>query len=70
MRDAGFSWLAGDGTVTFPFSTRGAQTNQLGVWKYPKGGHPMHTIKKFGTGDSGFGAVTVSVAPSESRKRR
>jgi hypothetical protein len=70
MRNAGYSWLAGDGTVTFPFATHGLETNQLGIWKYPKGTHPMHAIKKIGTGDSGFGAVTVSVGPSGSLPRR
>ncbi|HEY1884050.1 MAG TPA: hypothetical protein VGG51_13525, partial [Candidatus Cybelea sp.] len=70
MRDASYSWIAGDGTVTFPFSTHGDEPNKLGIWKYPKGAHPAHTIKKFGVGGHFFGAVTVSLAPSSAQPRR
>ncbi|HEY2475881.1 MAG TPA: hypothetical protein VGI19_13920 [Candidatus Cybelea sp.] len=70
MRYASYSWLAGDGTVTFPFARHGDQTNQLGIWKYPKGKYPAHRIKKFGDGGTGFGLVTVSLAPSSLHSRR
>jgi hypothetical protein len=63
MRRVGYSWISGS-TVAVPFSVHGSQTNQLGIWKYPRGGRAMKVLKKFGTGDSGFGVVTVSVAPT------
>lgn len=69
MRSIGYSWIAGDGTVTFPFSTKGGGTPNLGIWKYPRGTHPMHTLKKIGIGDRGFGAIAVSVSPGGLRKR-
>jgi hypothetical protein len=70
MRQVGYSWIAGDGTVAFPYSAKDEGTPDLGVWKYPKGIHPMHTIKKIGNGDKGFGAITVSVPPTGLRPRR
>jgi hypothetical protein len=60
-----------DGTVAFLFSERGDQTNELGIWKYPRGGPAMHIIKKIGQGDSIFGPLTVSVgAPRLRRSER
>jgi hypothetical protein len=65
MKWENYSWISlSHGTVLLPFSQHGTQTNQLGIWKYPKGGHPTKIIKKFGTGDSGFGAITISAAQS------
>ena len=65
MRYENDSWIsASDGTVVMPFSQHGDQTTQLGVWKYPRGGHATKVIKKIGVGDRGFYSVTVSVAPS------
>jgi hypothetical protein len=70
MRRVGYSWLSGDGTVTFPLATRGGETNEIGIWKYPKAPHIMKIIKKIASGDRGFGSVTVSLAASRSRTRR
>lgn len=65
MRNEQYSWItASDGTVAMPFSQHGTETTQIGVWKYPAGGHANKVIKKIGAGDHGFGSVTVSVAPS------
>ena len=65
MKREGYSWISiSHGTILMPFSQHGSQTNQLGIWKYPRGGGAMKIIKTFGTGDHGFGSATLSVAPS------
>ncbi len=64
MRNVGYSSISvQDAAVIMPFSTHGTETNDLGVWKYPRGRHAINVIKKIGTGDHGFGSVAISVAP-------
>jgi len=63
MRRTNYSWISGS-TVALPFSVHGNQTNQLGIWNYPRGGKAINIIKKIAVGDTGFGAITVSVSPS------
>ena len=63
MKRVGYSWISG-GTVALPFTVHGNEPKQIGIWKYPNGGHASSIIKKVGTGDTNFGALTVSVAPS------
>ncbi len=63
-----YAWISvADGSVVVPFSVHGDETNNLGLWNYPKGGRAISIIKKIGAGDRGFGSVTISVAPT-SRK--
>jgi len=65
MRRENYSWISiSNGSVIMPFSQHGVEATQLGIWKYPRGGTAVKVIKKIGTGSRGFGAVTVSVAPS------
>ncbi len=61
MKASDFSWISGD-TVVVPFSGHGRYPNQLGIWKYPRGGRQIGLLKGIGSGERGFGAVTVSVA--------
>jgi hypothetical protein len=63
IRGTNQSWIA-DGAVTFPYGTHGDRSDDIGTWKYPRGGKPMKTIKKLGGPDASFNGVTVSVAPS------
>lgn len=64
-RREGYSWISiSHGTVLMPFSQHGSQTNQLGIWKYPRGGKATRVIKKIGAGNQGFSYVTVSDAPT------
>ena len=64
MRNVGYSSISvQDAAVIMPFSKHGTETDNLGVWKYPRGRHAVNVIKKIGTGDHGFGSVAISVAP-------
>jgi hypothetical protein len=65
MRRIGYSWIsAPDGTVVVTFSAHGNEIGSLGIWKYPRAKHAINIIKSIGSGNHGFGSVTVSVAPS------
>ncbi len=61
------SWLY-NGRVVVPYNDRGkTHTNIVGVWKYPKGGKIVGSIRKFNSykkSEINFAGVTVSVQPS------
>ncbi|MGB7016609.1 MAG: hypothetical protein WBD69_11765, partial [Candidatus Cybelea sp.] len=57
------SWIYSS-SVIVPYNIRGIRANVIGVWKYPKGGRPIKTIRKFPTFKKrtiDFAGVTVSV---------
>lgn len=69
MKRASYSYIAGDGTVAFPFGTQGDYARTIGIWRYPKGGHTIRKLKEKGA-FYGFGDVVVSVAPSSAARWR
>jgi len=65
------SWISGN-IIILPYNIRGTRPNVVGVWKYPKGGKVVSTIRKFGEYAKrtiSFQGVTLSLAPSHARTR-
>ncbi|HEY6486589.1 MAG TPA: hypothetical protein VIX83_09425 [Candidatus Cybelea sp.] len=62
---AGTSWIYGK-SVVIPFSQKETEPNELGIWPYPRGRRAIKLIRQLPSGDRGFGAVTISAAPSGS----
>src|ERR1700728_60087 len=59
------SWIY-DGNLIIPYDARGIYANVIGVWKYPQGGNPTKTVRKFPpykNRNIHFVAVTLSVQP-------
>lgn len=59
------SWLY-DGSIIVPFNDRGSRQNIVGVWKYPKGGRLLKSIRKFDSFKKksiDFAGVALSVQP-------
>ncbi len=59
------SWIY-DGTIIVPFNDRGSRQNIVGIWKYPKGGKIVKSIRKFDSfkkRDIDFQGVALSVSP-------
>ena len=57
---AGQSWIVGNGVV-LPYATKGASTNKIGTWRYPKNGKAVVKFGNFGqTNATTVIAVTVS----------
>ncbi len=57
------SWIY-DGTVVFAFNRHDDPPTEFGIWRYPRGGRVLKTVKKIPYGGVGFGAAVISVAPS------
>ena len=58
------SWIY-KGSVIVAYNEHGTREQNVGIWRYPKGGKPTTLITKFGSYDHrtfGFSSVTVSVA--------
>jgi hypothetical protein len=59
------SWIYG-GNVIVPFNDRGTSRNVVGIWRYPKGGKIVKSIRKYDSykkAGINFAGVTISVAP-------
>ncbi len=59
------SWLY-SGNIILPFNTNHFRSNNIGIWKYPRGGAPIKTIRHFGSYKKitlYFKGVTLSVQP-------
>ena len=59
------SWIYA-GHLIVPYNIVGERANVVGVWKYPKGGNPTKTVRKFPPykkSTISFNAVTLSVQP-------
>ena len=57
------SWIYG-GNIIVPYNDRGRRQNIVGVWKYPKGGKTVKSIRKFDSFkkiDIWFQGVTLSI---------
>lgn len=64
-------WLY-DGKAFLPTNIRGSRENVIAIYKYPKGGKLIGSMRKWGDYKKrgiDFQAVTLSVAPSKSRAR-
>jgi hypothetical protein len=57
------SWIY-QNTVVIPFNRRDESPDELGIWRYPRGGHAFKTIRKLSDRGEGFGSITVSAPPS------
>ena len=61
---AGQSWIMGN-RVIVPYSTKGTETNRLGLWEYPKGGKVVVSYGDLGQPKgTWFVGAALSVAPS------
>jgi hypothetical protein len=66
--NAYLSWIYGD-TIIIPYANPGAKGRAaaIGLWKYPKGGNVISTIRKFGSYKNrtiSLQGITISGAPS------
>ena len=60
LKQAAQSWIAGN-RVIVPYSTKGATTNKIGIWRYPTSGKIVTKFGDFGQSKLvGFAAVTLS----------
>ena len=60
------SWIIGTSKVVVPYNIHGIRANVIGIWKYPEGGAPIQTIRKFPSYKKStidFTGVAFSVAP-------
>jgi hypothetical protein len=57
------SWIY-QKTVVVPFNRQDEPPDELGIWKYPRGGKAMKQINKLPDGGVGFYGATISAPPS------
>jgi hypothetical protein len=58
------SWVY-QNILVMTFNKSDNPPNELGIWKYPRGGHAIRLVKKLPDGGILFGAVTISAPPSD-----
>jgi hypothetical protein len=62
IQNAYLSWIFGD-EILIPYSIRGFNTHQIGLWGYPKGGKQLSKMQPFSNSKLAiFRGVTVSVS--------